>query len=212
MIGGPFQKGIRQGRILSTSTSSAASPVGRRTCSEGALSFSRPRLASGVAGIAGRLLFGLEGDVMGGLPGSASRAACSASAAASRATSIAWRAACRSANAGSFTPDLVRNFSSSAFFAFAAALSRSSTLAPFRLRISPHLCEDPSDGSGYGGKTTLGDDATLAGKEHRRPLHEPARPKGRSFDKSDRNKFRICHWDILPSLNFRHFVFVRRCA
>src|SRR3984893_18733 len=69
MIGGPFQKGIRQGRILSTSTSSAASPVGRRTCSEGALSFSRPRLASGVAGIAGRLLFGLEGDIMGGLPG-----------------------------------------------------------------------------------------------------------------------------------------------
>src|SRR6202035_1812747 len=69
MIGGPFQKGIRQGWILSTSTSSAASPVGRRTCSEGALSFSRPRLASGVAGIAGRLLFGLEGDIMGGLPG-----------------------------------------------------------------------------------------------------------------------------------------------
>src|ERR1700738_22179 len=69
MIGGPFQKGIRQGRILSTSTSSAASPVGRRTCSEGALSFSRPRLASGVAGIAGRLLFGLEGDIRGALPG-----------------------------------------------------------------------------------------------------------------------------------------------
>src|SRR5580692_2339278 len=68
MIGGPFQKGIRQGRILSTSTSSAASPVGRRTCSEGALSFSRPRLASGVAGIAGRLLCGLMGNA--GQPGS----------------------------------------------------------------------------------------------------------------------------------------------
>ena len=31
--------------------------------------FSRPRLASGIAGIAGRLAFGLQGDVMGGLPG-----------------------------------------------------------------------------------------------------------------------------------------------
>ena len=65
----PFHKIIRQGRLLSTSASNAASPVGRRTCSEGALSFSGRRLASGIAGIAGRLAFGLEGDIMGGLSG-----------------------------------------------------------------------------------------------------------------------------------------------
>src|ERR1700676_2437795 len=35
----------------------------------GALSFSRPRLASGIAGVAGRLAFCLQGDDMGGLPG-----------------------------------------------------------------------------------------------------------------------------------------------
>src|SRR4029077_18216818 len=59
-------------RVLSTlsaSTSSAASPVGPRTCSRGALSFSRPCLASGIAGVAGRLALGLQGDVIGGLPG-----------------------------------------------------------------------------------------------------------------------------------------------
>src|ERR1700730_10957902 len=51
-----------------TGTSSAASPVGPRTCSRGALSFSRPCLASGIAGIAGRLAFGLQYDVIGRLP------------------------------------------------------------------------------------------------------------------------------------------------
>ena len=35
----------------------------------GALSFSRPRLARGIAGIAGRLALGLQGDVIGRLPG-----------------------------------------------------------------------------------------------------------------------------------------------
>jgi len=47
---------------LSTSTSSGESPVG-------APSSSRPRLASGIASIAGRPAIGLQGDVMGGLPG-----------------------------------------------------------------------------------------------------------------------------------------------
>src|ERR1700737_4670018 len=49
-----------------TGTSSAASPVGPRTCSRGALSFSRPCLASGITG---RLALGLQGDIIGGLPG-----------------------------------------------------------------------------------------------------------------------------------------------
>jgi hypothetical protein len=37
--------------------------------SQGALSFSRPRLASGITGIAGRLALGFQGDVIGGSPG-----------------------------------------------------------------------------------------------------------------------------------------------
>jgi hypothetical protein len=123
----------------------------------------------------------------------ASREALSSAVRASRATLTAWRAACRATNAGSFTPDLARNFSSSAFFAFAAALSRSSKLVPLRLRISLRLCEDPSDGSGCGGKTTLGDDATLAGEEHRRPLHEPARQRVNLPTRVIATKFRICH-------------------
>jgi hypothetical protein len=52
-----------------TGTSSAESPVGPRTCPQGALSFSRPCLASGVAGIAGRLALSFQGNVIGCLPG-----------------------------------------------------------------------------------------------------------------------------------------------
>ena len=97
-------------------------------------------LASGMAGVAGRVALGLQGDVIGRLPGAASSASAAASRAAfspasrasrttrdalrsamraSRARLIACRAACRSAIAGSFVPDLARKFSSSAFFALA---------------------------------------------------------------------------------------------
>jgi hypothetical protein len=70
--------------------------------------------------IAGGLLFGLTGNV--GQPGRLRSAV-----RASRATLTACRAACRSANAGSFAPDLARNFSSYAFFA-RICVSRSSKL------------------------------------------------------------------------------------
>jgi len=117
-------------------------------------------LASGMAGVAGRVALGLQGDVIGRLPGAASSASAAASRAAfspasrasrttrdalrsamraSRARLIACRAACRSAIAGSFVPDLARKFSSSAFFALAAALSRSSKFVLLELSISLHL-------------------------------------------------------------------------
>jgi len=170
----------------------------------------------GDLGIAGRLLgfrSGIAGGLLGGLMGNAGQPGSFALGSARIASDVDRVAGglsfgeCRVVYPGSRSKLLQFRL-----LRVRGCARRSSKLVPFRLRISPHLCEDPSDGSGYGGKTTLGDDATLAGKEHRRPLHEPARPKGRSFDKSDRNKFRICHWAILPSLNFRHFVFVRRCA
>ena len=58
---------------------------------------------------------------------------------ASRATLIAWRAACRSANAGSFVPDLALNFSSSAFFAFALHSVGRQTSSPEIAHLTPPL-------------------------------------------------------------------------
>ena len=87
-------------------------------------------------------LLSFRGGVAGGLGGGLTsiarklgRLARSATR-ASRATLMACRTACRSANAGSFGPDFARNFSSSVFFAFAAVFSRSSKPVPLNLLTS----------------------------------------------------------------------------
>src|SRR6516225_4152947 len=141
-----------------------------------------------MAGVAGRLALGLQGDVIGRLPSAASSASAAASRAAfspasrasrtsrdalrsamraSRARLIACRAACRSAIAGSFVPDLARKFSSSAFFALAAALSRSSKFVLLELSISLHLMRGSVGQLRRCQKTALRDDMTLAGQEGR---------------------------------------------
>jgi hypothetical protein len=91
----------------------------------------------GALGIAGSLLGfhgGIAGGLLGGLTGNAGQlGSAHIGSDADGLTGGLSFGECRW-----FVPDLVRNFSSSVFFAFAAAFSRSSRLVPLKLLISFH--------------------------------------------------------------------------
>ena len=97
---------------------------------------------------------------------------CARHARATRAAPTACRAACRSAKAGSFAPDRARNFSSSAFFAFAAAFSRSSKPVFLELSIPLHRIRDPAASAGRLGAAC----PRSARREMRRTIRSASRP------------------------------------